>query len=647
MKKEKFIIYMTLFIFTVVCTLRIGDVCIRKRQEYLLAYDNMNNRYITGASAPRGRILDVNGKILVDNIGINTLKYNRTEGSSLQKELDIAYSLSKIIKFDEKNFSTSKLKTLYLAKNNNGNHLITDEEWKLYEERKLTKGDISALKNERITDEILSEMTYEDKNASHIYYLLTNGYYYEDKIIKRNLSDQETVDILNLEIPGISVELTWERIYPYGDTLRTVFGNISTSGVPKEYKDYFLKKGINQNSTVGISFLEFEYDDYLRGKDAIYKIDESGKPVLIEPEQQGNDVYLSIDIEMQLKLEEIMKTEMLAAKKARNTEYYNHSFVFIGHPQTGEIVAVAGLLYNRGHFSDITANMIVSSYTVGSIVKGATMSVGYQNNLIQEGKQVLDSCIKVYGVSKKCSWTSLGYIDDIRAMAQSSNYYQFLIATRLTNPNYTWNAKLNASQEHFNIYRTMLASYGLGTKTGIDLPNEQIGIIGKRVSDDLLLNLSIGQYDTYTPIEVFQYINTLANGGKRIAPSLMKKINTKEGVIEREVKILNTVNLSEEKMKRVQKGLNAVMTSGTGRGYSNYNVSCAGKTGTSETFIDTNADGKIDTNTVSTAFIMYAPFENPEYSIAILSPNIGNDTYKYSINSRINRKIVELLFEKS
>ena len=93
------------------------------------------------------------------------------------------------------------------------------------------------------------------------------------------------------------------------------------------------------------------------------------------------------------------------------------------------------------------------------------------------------------------------------------------------------------------------------------------------------------------------------------------------------------------------------MISGTGRNYIDINISAAGKTGTSETFVDTNGDGKIDTRTISTAFIMYAPFENPQYSVVSLSPNIsrsdGSSSYKYALNLRVNRKIVNYLFEKS
>ncbi len=653
MKKnnKNIFIYLILILFVLIVSLRIIYLGVIKKDFYKEQYALINDQIIRGASAPRGRILDVNGKVLVDNVGVNTLIYNRLDNKEGLGEVELAFKLGEIIKYDESRFTDYKIKKFYIEDHDGCGDLITDEERELVKRRKLTSKDLEALKYERITEDMLSELDYEYKNAATIYDVLNTGYYYDNKVLKRNLTDEDVARIKDLNLPGVNIILTWERIYPYGDTLKTIFGKISTNGVPKEYKEYYEKRGISLASTVGTSALEFQYDEYLRGEDAQYSI-KTGNLEVVKEEKMGADLYLSIDIDVQLKVEEIMKYEMKLAKTVRNTGSYNHSYVLVGNPNDGSIVAMAGLLLNKDHFSDITINVINSSYTVGSVVKGASMSVGYQQGLIEMGKPVWDSCIKVYSMPEKCSWTRLGYIDDLRAMAQSSNYYQFLIATRLTNPFYTWNSKLNATKEHFDIYRNMFASYGLGVKTGIDLPNEHIGIIGGKIADDLLLNLSIGQYDTYTPIEVLQYINTIANDGVRLRPSLMAKI-VKDGetLKSHEKEKLGEVSLEEPLMKRVQEGFHAVMTSGLGYYYTDRRVSSAGKTGTSETFVDSDNDGIVDKGTMSTAFIMYAPYDNPEYSLVIMSPNIaendGNGGYAYSINSRINNKIVKYLFEKS
>ena len=244
----------------------------------------------------------------------------------------------------------------------------------------------------------------------------------------------------------------------------------------------------------------------------------------------------------------------------------------------------------------------------------------------------------------KCSWTRLGLINDIDAIRQSSNYYQFLNAIKVSGYEYTYNMEFNPTIDDFNKYRSVFSAYGLGVLSGIDLTEEQIGIIGSRVSGDLLLNYSIGQYDTYTPLMISSYINTIANNGKRYKLRLVDYGIDNEGnrVELNNPKILNTVEIEGEDLARIQLGLRSVIERGTGAGYVSAKYKAAGKTGTSETFYKNLA-------TTTKSFIMYAPFDDPEYSVVIISPNIGYanspNNYKYPINSRLSNKISNILFE--
>lgn len=653
MKFKSFFAFLVITMFLSISVYKIIDICVIHHKDYVIEYKALSQRKFTGQKAPRGRILDVNGKVLVDNVGVKTIFYKKIQGITTKEEINIALSLAKYLDFDLDRITESQLKTFYLVTHDDGKNLITKEEYELRKKRKLTNSEIEAIKFGRISDDVINSFSIEEKKASYIFYLMNKDYSFDSKVLKKDVTDIELASVCSKNFKGISCGMTWKRIYPYKDVLRSIFGSVSLDGVPKELKRYYDKRGISMNSSVGISYLELEYDSYLRGKDEVLSIDQMGNISVESSYQKGADLYLSIDIDLQLKLVEIMKNEMILAKKAANSEYYDRSFVIIGHPLTGEIVAMCGLRINKDGFVDITSDVINSSYTVGSIVKGASMSVGYKENLIDKGKKIKDGCIKVYMTPQKCSWKSLGLIDDISAMAYSSNYYQFLIAIKLSNPQYKWNSKLNVNKNHFKIYRDVFASYGLGNLTGIDLPNEKTGIIGPKVSDDLLLNLAIGQYDTYTPMQIFQYINTLANDGTRISPSLMNKIVIDGQIIKRkETNKLNDAILKSEDIKSVQDGLKAVMKYGTGKNYNGTKVLAAGKTGTSETFVDSDKDGIMDTTTISTSFISYAPVDTKEYSIVILSPNIakrkeGTKNYKYALNLKLNRKIMELLFEKA
>lgn len=645
MKKRK-IFYYILFLFL------FGILGIR----LIMIYSNHNEYqekliektqiYVSGSSAPRGRILDTNGKILVDNIGVKTVYYNKVFGITVSVEVDIALNLASILTINVG--SDEELKEYWLVKNNNGKNLITEEEYELLEERKINSDDIKTLKLQRITDEMLNEFSEEEKKAAHIYSLMNEGYSYTKKVILKDVSEEEYAKVIEASIPGVTGELSWERVYPYGDTLRSILGSIGA--IPEEKKDDYLNNGYELTDIVGLSYLELEYEEYLQGTKAKYLVNNDNTLTKISEEERGNDLVLSIDIDLQMKVEEIIKDKIVLGDKYPNTDYYKDSYALVSDPNTGSILAIAGIRRNDDDtWSDISLNTINKSFTIGSAVKGATIAVGYKYGLIEMDKYITDSCVKLYLVPEKCSFKSLGRINDLTALAYSSNYFQYLIAIGLTGNTYTRNMQLNATNEHFQIYRNMLASFGLGVKTGIDLPGEQTGIIGSTVADDLLLNLAIGQYDTYTPVEVLQYINTLATGN-RTALSLMKEIKSGEDVIlSNEANILNEVDLSDEHLARIREGLKLVLSEGTGKIYVDRTLSAAGKTGTSESFYDSNSDGLVDVSTITSTFAGYFPADDPKYSVVVITPNIshnnGSNDGMYYGASKITKDITNYIAE--
>lgn len=643
MKSRRYFYYiLVIFLF---CILGVRLISIRaskeEYQEKLLAKTEV---YISGSSAPRGRILDTNGNVLVDNIGVKTIYYNKIKGINIEDEIEIAKKLADILTIDPA--GTKALKDYWLVTNSNGESLITEEEYKLLEERKLTNNDITDLKYERITEEMLNSFSDIEKKAAHIYSLMNDGYVYSKKEILKDVSESEYAKVIESNIPGITGELSWERIYLYGDTLKNIFGSIGL--IPEERKEEYLSSGYELTDTVGLSYLEFEYEEYLKGTKAEYLVNSDNTLTLVSEEKRGNDLVLSIDINLQLKVEEIIKDKIILGDKYPNTDYYKDSYALVSDPNNGSILAIAGIRRNDdGLWSDISLNTINKSFTIGSAVKGATIAVGYKYGLIEMDKYITDSCVKLYLVPEKCSFKSLGRINDLTALAYSSNYYQYLIAIGLTGNTYKPNIKLNATEEHFNIYRNMLASFGLGVKTEIDLPGEQTGIIGKTIADDLLLNLAIGQYDTYTPVEVLQYINSLATG-KRTALSLMKEIKLNDDVIlSNESTVLNEIELEQVYLYRIREGLKLVLSEGTGRIYVDKSINAAGKTGTSESFYDSNSDGTVDVATITSTFAGYFPSDNPKFSVVVITPNIShnngsNDTMYYGA-SKITKDITNYL----
>ena len=202
----------------------------------------------------------------------------------------------------------------------------------------------------------------------------------------------------------------------------------------------------------------------------------------------------------------------------------------------------------------------------------------------------------------------------------------------------------------------MFKEYGLGIKTGIDLPVEATGNIGDKYDSDMLLDLVIGQYDTYTPIQIASYISTIATSGNRYKLHFLKEVRESSnddslGDIYLEYKpiLLNKVSLDDKYISRIRLGFSKVMLS-LGYGYMGDVPDPSGKTGTSNSFKDTDNDGVIDRETISKAFIGYAPSENPKFSIVILSPHVSDLTYgeyvsnvNYRISERVSNKVFDFL----
>lgn len=627
-----------------------------------LAY--VSEKTIESTSAPRGRIYDRNNNLLVDNEAVKTIYYKKEKGVSAKEEIELSYIIAENLDIDYSNLNDDRLKTFYYDNNyEECRKKITDEEWELYEKRKLDDDNIKDLIYERLDEEI-KQYNELDKEAAYIYYLMNKGYSYAEKIIKNeNVTEQEYAYISeNIDnLKGFNTKLDWERIYLYGDVFKTMLGTVSSNsqGIPSELAEEYLEKGYSLDDRVGISYLEYQYEDYLKGTKATYKLLSDNSYELLSEGKRGNDIVLTIDINLQKYLEEVLTEEVLAAKNEAGTKYYNRSFAIISDPNSGEILAMGGkqVLENENgerYVVDYTPGIVTLPVTPGSVVKGASMMVGYKYGAIDIGTVINDECIKIKDTPEKCSWRTMGYIDDIYALQYSSNVYQYKIAISVGKGTYEYNKALSLEEEAFQKYRDMYAEFGLGKKTGIDLPVESLGYMGTSKLPGHLLDFSIGQYDTYTPIQLSQYINTIANSGKRLKPYLLKEVYTASDndeqfgslVYKASTTVLGELSVEDKYIDRVREGFSAVVTNGLGYGYMGNYTNSAGKTGTSQSFIDTDGDGTVDTETITSSFVGYSPSDNPQMSIVVVSPDISiPDSSQSMVTKRISAKLVNKFFE--
>lgn len=647
-RRFAFFLLVILLLFAVI-VYKIHTVMIKEQEKYQNILDDLSYTEVSGNSSPRGRIYDRNYNLLVDNKSSKAIIYKKDKNITNADMIEAATLLSEHVEIDYSRISDINKREYFCAKNKKiCDKNVTAEEKEKLSQRKLTQKEVEQIKLDRIKDEQL-DFSEQEKKIAYIFYLMNKGYAYEEKLIKSDVTEEEYAYVSenNVILNGFNTRIDWERVYPYGDTFKTILGKVSSSnqGLPAEEKDYYLSKGYSLSDRVGISYIEKEYEEYLKGEKPVYEVVNSHETKLIKEGTRGKDIVLTIDINLQREIENIIAYHVMNTKGQPNTEYYDHSTVVIQDPRNGEILAMASKKLVNGQIVDNVTSILTSPIMPGSIVKGASMLVGYNTGAIKIGEQILDECVKIAGAPEKCSSVmGLGVIDDITALAKSSNVYQFKIAIRVNGQEYFRGMRMNFNQRAFDIYREMYHSFGLGVKTEIDLPVESKGYTSKDRAAGNLLDFVMGQYETYTPIQLSQYVSTIANGGTRLQPHLLKEIHSSTSTDEIgsleykfEPKALNTINTQPHYMNRVKEGFYAVTNryDGYGVGYTDPAMRASGKTGTSQSFIDTDGNGIIDTETITSSFIGYAPFDNPKMSIIVTSPDSSHPNSNNSYMSQV------------
>ena len=391
-KRYKILVIIIMSVMSILL-INLFNVQILKNKHYEEKLKELTVKVIEGESTPRGRIYDRNGILIVDNTSVKTIYYKKPNNITTKEEIEMAYIVADYINVDYSKLTNDMLKKFWILNNKEKiNKRIKDEEWELYEVRKLTLEDIDKLKLERVTEKDLEKYNEIDKEACYIYNLMNKGYYYTEKTIKNvevtaeeYSKIAEHIDIL----PGFNVKLDWDRYYPYGRVFKTILGSVSTSssGIPYNLKEYYLEKGYSLTDRVGTSYIEYQYENYLKGKKATYQVNEDGGYTELTKGSRGSDIVLTIDINLQKEVEEILEEELIRAKGEAYTEYFDKSYVIINDPTTGEILAMAGkqiVVNEDGSYNiyDYSPGVITSSVTPGSIVKGASHIVGYNTGMM-------------------------------------------------------------------------------------------------------------------------------------------------------------------------------------------------------------------------------------------------------------------------
>jgi cell division protein FtsI/penicillin-binding protein 2 len=662
------ILFLIVFICFSILVIKLGTLQIVKGEDYRKEISRTEN-HIVREPVPRGKIYDRYGRIVVDNDGENAISYTKAQGTKQEEILDVARKLSKLIKVETDKLTERDLKDFWiLTRPKEAVAKLTKAE---LSNKKLESRDLYKLQLERITEVDLSEISMKEMQVAAIFREMAKGYALTPQIVKNDKVKIEEIARVseNLEnLPGVDVFTDWKRTYPNGDTFRSILGNISSDeeGLPADLLDYYLSRDYSRNDRVGKSQIELQYEEVLSGQKAKteYEVGQSGKieqSRMISEGQRGKDLVLTIDLELQKKVEEILEKQLVSGKQNGGGPFLDRAFVVMTNPKTGEVLSMSGkkLTFKDGKYEvdDYALGTFTSAYEMGSAVKGATILTGYQTGVIQPNTYLVDEPIQLASTPIKKSWRTMGRINDLEALKRSSNVYMFKTAIRSLGSEYYHLMKIPLNYDAFDTYRYYFNQFGLGVRTGIDLPSEAAGLPGPN-SPNLLLDFTIGQYDTYTPMQLAQYVSTIANDGYRVKLQMVKEIREPNlesdlGKIQHsfEPVILNRVDMKDEYIKRVQEGFRQVYQEGGGtatsyfsyKPYSDYNL--AGKTGTAQSFYYDSEKKKlyVDEPTFNLTLVGYAPFDNPEIAFSVVVPYVKSD--KHPINKLIGQDIIRAYFE--
>ncbi|AZJ20753.1 penicillin-binding protein [Bacillus wiedmannii bv. thuringiensis] len=672
------ILFLCVFLLFSAMIIQLGKVQIFDGETYKNEVEKRENATMS-LSVPRGKIFDREGNPVVDNKSLRTITYTKMKGVKSEDILKTARQLADIIEMPQEDIAklteTDK-KDFWMQLNPKlAENLVSKKEIDTFREKdisgkKLDKK-IEELKRKRVTDKNLQELTEKDIKVLAIKSKMTSGYQMAPQIIKKDVSEKEFTIISEglANLPGVDVSVDWERVYVNDGLFRSVLGNVSNSdeGLPSERLDYYLVRDYSRNDRVGKSYIEQQYEDVLHGtkKEVRSVADKQGNTIrteIVSEGKSGKNLTLTIDMELQKKVEESIEKILKTYKGSESM--LDRAFVVMMNPKNGQVLSMAGkrLVEKDGktEVEDYALGTMTSSYELGSTVKGATVLTGFETKAITPGTYFYDAPMKFKGTKEKKSWKEFGNIDDLRALQVSSNVYMFHTALKIAGVDYVKNSSLNIKQEYFDKMRYYFRQFGLGVPTGIDLPNETAGQIGKKDNQPgFLLDYSIGQYDTYTPLQLVQYISTIANGGYRMKPQIVQEVREQTsqkdeiGKVVHAVEpiVLNKIDMKEEYINQVKEGFRKVFQEGDGTGvraFQKASYKPAGKTGTAQTVYGGERDiGRNEKGERRECYNLtlagYAPYDNPEVAFSVVVPWVIND--KSGINSDIGKEVLDAYFE--
>ena len=628
-------------------------------------YREESNTRLTRESvleADRGEILDRSGNVLVSSsqkfnlelykskIDTDTLNESILKIIQVLEKYDVSYTDSFPININPFGYTISDTSLSNWKKNNNIDSDATAEEafYKFKDKYKIKNEDITEVR----------------KIIAIRYAIVKEGYSSTKALtIAKDIPREAIAEFSEKgdDFPGINITVQPVRQYKEGTLASHILGYASKIS-DTEYQQK--KDTYNQNDIIGKTGIEYLLEEYLKGKDGIKQIDMAVDGTItaevVEKEAvSGSNVVLTIDSKLQKIAEEALKDNIEKIKSGGFGKAYEAKggSCVVMNVKTGEVLAMASYPdYNPQSFATgisseewksysenksypLLNKAIQSAYEPGSIFKMVTAIAGLESGNITLTERINDTGQYIkYGEKRNCWYytdyhTGHGPLNVIGAIEKSCNYFFYETADRMG----------------IDTLDKYASYFGLGKKTGIELPSEVSGTLASKEYVKSInsswnpgdtINAAIGQgYNRFTPLQMTKYISMIANGGNNVDVSIIKTIQNSDGteVSKEEInKFVNeklglteenneNINLNKDYINAVKEGMKSVTSGESGTAYvrfKDFNIKVGGKTGSAEAGKDSN--GK---DIVNAWFAAFAPYDDPEIAVVVMVENGGHGNY--------------------
>ena len=489
------------------------------------------------------------------------------------------------------------------------------------------------------------------------YEITTKGYSSTRPINIASDINTQVVSILSEKsekFPGINIVTESIRSYTSGSLASHIIGYVGKIS-QAEYEAN--KEEYENDDITGKTGIESVFEKYLKGNDGIKQIDMAvdgtvAAEYVSEEAMGGSDIVLTIDSNLQRITEETLKTNMEKITNGGFSQVYHakSGSIVVMNVKNGDILAMAsnpdfepqefvgGISTKK--FNEYKASQglfdraISGSYAPGSTFKMVTAIAGLESGVIDTSTRITDTGVYPKYTNPVCwYYTSFhrghGSLNVSDAIKHSCNYFFYETGDRMGIDNLAKYAKY----------------FGLGTKTGIELPSETAGMLASRetkkekTGEDWyageITSASIGQsYNSFSPLQMARYVSILANGGHRINPTIIKTIRNADGseVSKEDIRKytneklgikddgVENLTINQANLDAVLEGMRSVTSETGGTAYDkfrDFNIEVGGKTGSAET----------STGDVNAWFVGFAPFDDPEIAVVVMVENGGHGNY--------------------